>query len=168
MAMRRTPALAEFFYPVQPQALETEVARLLSSRQEPQPVKAVVSPHTGIGYSGAVAGAVYGRIRCPAVFLMLGPNHLGVGEPVVLMAAGEWETPLDAVALERELVAAFCVAYPLVRDDPLAHAREHWVAMQLPFLQMLGEACGIVPLVLDVVPYEVYQQQEMSAAIWIR
>ena len=92
--MRRTPAVAELFYPAQPQALETEVARLLSSRQEPQPVKAVVSP--------------------------------------------------------------------------LAHAREHWVAMQLPFVQMLGEACGIVPLVLDFVPYEVYQQQEMSAAIWIR
>jgi AmmeMemoRadiSam system protein B len=148
--------------------LETELARLLSSGQEPQPVKAVVSPHTGIGYSGAVAGNVYGCMHCPAVFLMLGPNHLGVGEPVVLMAEGEWETPLDAVALERELVAAFCVACPLVRDDPVAHAREHWVAMQLPFLQMLGEACGIVPLVLGVVPYEVYQQQEMSAAIWIR
>ena len=67
----------------------------------------MVSPHAGIGYSGAVAGAIYGRIRCPALFLVLGPNHLGVGEPVVLMAEGAWETPLDAVALDRELAAAF-------------------------------------------------------------
>jgi hypothetical protein len=113
MAMRHTPAVAGRFYPAQPQALETEVARLLSSRQEPQPVKAVVSPHTGISYSGAVAGAVYRRIRCPAVFLILGPNHMGVGEPVALMAEGKWEMPLGAVALDRELAAALRGACPL-------------------------------------------------------
>jgi AmmeMemoRadiSam system protein B len=134
------------------------VARLLSSRQEPQPVQAVVSPHAGIGYSGTVAGAVYGCIGCPAVFLMLGPNHRGVGEPVALMAEGEWETPLGAVPIDRELAATLRDTCPLVRDDPIAHACEHSLEMQLPFLQMLGEACRIVPLVLGPVPYEVCQE----------
>jgi AmmeMemoRadiSam system protein B len=158
MAMQRRPAVAGFFYPAQPQALKAAVAQLLSSRQEPQPVKAVVSPHAGLAYSGTVAGAVYGCIRCPAVFLMLGPNHMGVGEPVALMAEGEWETPLGVVAVDYELATALRDACPLVRDDPIAHAREHSLEMQLPFLQMLDEACRIVPLILGPVPYEVCQE----------
>jgi MEMO1 family protein len=158
MAMRRPPAVAGLFYPAQPEALKAEVARLLSSRQAPQSVKAVVSPHAGIGYSGAVAGAVYGRIRCPTVFLVLGPNHRGVGESVALMAEGEWETPLGTVVIDCELAVALRSACPLVRDDPVAHAREHSLEMQLPFLQLLGEAFHIVPLVLGFLPYEVCQE----------
>jgi MEMO1 family protein len=158
MAMRRPPAVAGLFYPAQPEALKAEVARLLSSRQAPQSVKAVISPHAGIGYSGAVAGAVYGRICCPTVFLVLGPNHRGVGESVALMAEGEWETPLGTVVIDCELAVALRSACPLVRDDPVAHAREHSLEMQLPFLQLLGEAFHIVPLVLGFLPYEVCQE----------
>ncbi|MGH8068614.1 MAG: AmmeMemoRadiSam system protein B [Candidatus Entotheonellia bacterium] len=162
--MRRTPAVAGLFYPAQPEALKAEVARLLLPRQEPQPVKAVVSPHAGLGYSGAVAGAVYGRIDCPAVFLMLGPNHRGVGEPVALMAEGEWETPLGAVAIDREVAAALRSVCPLIRDDAIAHAHEHSLEVQLPFLQMLGKVCHIVPLVLGLVPYEVCQELAHAVA----
>jgi AmmeMemoRadiSam system protein B len=158
MAMRRTPAVAGVFYPAQPEALKAEVARLLSPRQEPQRVKAVVSPHAGIGYSGAVAGAIYGSIHCPAVFILLGPNHMGVGEPVALMAEGEWETPLGTVAIDREVTTALRSACPLIQDDPVAHAREHSLEVQLPFLQMLGEGFQIVPLVLGLVPYDMCQE----------
>jgi AmmeMemoRadiSam system protein B len=168
MAMRRTPAVAGLFYPAQPGALKAEVARLLSPRQEPQPVKAVISPHAGIGYSGAVAGAVYGRIHCPAVFIALGPNHMGVGEPVALMAEGEWETPLGAVAIDREVATVLRSACPLIREDPVAHAREHSLEVQLPFLQMLGEAFHIVPLVLGLVPYEVCEELAHAVAQAVR
>jgi len=120
--MRRPPAVAGSFYPAHPDALQAEVARLLSFAPEPQVVKAVISPHAGLGYSGAVAGAVFGRIYCPAVFLMLGPNHRGVGEPVALMADGEWETPLGAVAIDREVATALRSACPLIREDQVAHA----------------------------------------------
>jgi MEMO1 family protein len=158
MAMRRTPAVAGVFYPAQPEALKTEVARLLSPRREPQLVKAVVSPHAGIGYSGTVAGAMYGHIHCPAVFILLGPNHMGMGEPVALMAEGEWETPLGVVAIDREVATSLRRACPLIQNDPVAHAREHSLEVQLPFLQMLGEGFHIVPLVLGLVPYEVCQE----------
>jgi MEMO1 family protein len=56
--MRRPPAVASSFDPAQPDALKAEVARLLSFAPEPQVVKAVISPHAGLGYSGAVTGAV--------------------------------------------------------------------------------------------------------------
>jgi MEMO1 family protein len=141
-----------------------EMARLLSPRQEPLAVQAVVSPHAGLGYSGAVAGAVYGRIYCPAVFLILGPNHRGVGEPVALMAEGEWQTPLGAVAIDREVAITLRSACPLIREDPVAHAREHSLEVQLPFLQMLGASFQIVPLVLGLVPYEVCQELAHAVA----
>jgi AmmeMemoRadiSam system protein B len=166
--MRRTPAVAGLFYPAQPEALKAEVTRLLSPRQAPQPVKAVVSPHAGLGYSGAVAGAVYGRIHCPAVFLLLGPNHRGVGEPVALTAEGEWETPLGAVAIDREVATALRSACPLIREDPVAHAHEHSLEVQLPFLQMLGAAVHIVPLVLGLAPYEVCQELAHAVAQTVR
>jgi AmmeMemoRadiSam system protein B len=158
MAMRRTPAVAGFFYPALAETLKAEVTRLLGPQQEPQVVKAVISPHAGIGYSGAVAGAVYRRIRCPAVFLMLGPNHTGVGEPVAVMTDGEWETPLGAVGIDREAAMALRSACPRIRDDPVAHAGEHSLELQLPFLQLLGEAFHIVPLVLGLLPYEACQE----------
>jgi MEMO1 family protein len=156
--MRRMPAVAGVFYPAQPETLRAEVGRLLLPRQEPQMVKAVVSPHAGIAYSGMVAGAVYGRIHCPEVFILLGPNHAGVGESVALTAEGEWETPLGAVTIDREVAGALRSACPLIREDPVAHAREHSLEVQLPFLQTLGAAFHIVPLVLGPLPYDSCQE----------
>jgi AmmeMemoRadiSam system protein B len=162
--MRRTPAVAGSFYPAQPEALKAEMARLLVPQQESLPVKAVVSPHAGLGYSGAVAGAVYGCIYCPEVFLMLGPNHRGVGASVALMAEGEWETPLGTVAIDRQMATALRSACPLIREDPVAHAGEHSLEMQLPFLQTLGVSFHIVPLVLGLVPYEICQELAHAVA----
>jgi len=166
--MRRTPAVAGSFYPAQPNALKAQVARLLSPRHEPQTVKAVVSPHAGIDYSGMVAGAVYGRIHCPEVFLLLGPNHLGIGASIALMAEGEWETPLGAVTIDRHVATVLRSASPRIREDPSAHAREHSLEVQLPFLQMLGEAFHIVPLLLGLLPYDVCQELGHAVAQTVR
>jgi AmmeMemoRadiSam system protein B len=156
--MRRMPAVADLFYPAQPDALRAEVAHLLPPGQDKQLVKAVVSPHAGIAYSGAVAGAVYGRIHCPEIFILLGPNHRGVGAPVALMAEGEWETPLGVVPIDREVAMALRRACPLIQENPGAHAREHSLEVQLPFLQMCAETFYIVPLVLGSLPYAVCQE----------
>jgi AmmeMemoRadiSam system protein B len=162
--MRRTPAVAGLFYPAQPETLQAEVRRLLSPRQAPQPVKAIVSPHAGLGYSGTVAGAVYARIQCPMIFLLLGPNHRGVGESVALMVEGEWETPLGTVAIDQEVATGLRSACSLIQEDPIAHAGEHSLEVQLPFLQLLGEAFQIVPLVLGLIPYEVCQELAHAVA----
>jgi AmmeMemoRadiSam system protein B len=59
-------------------------------------------------------------------------------------------------------------AYPLVREDPVAHAREHSLEVQLPFLQRLGASFQIVPLGLGVVPYEVCQEIAHAIAHTVR
>jgi len=105
-------------------------------------------------YSGAVAGAVYAHLRVPDVFLLLGPNHTGRGELLALMSQGEWETPLGAVAIDHELASALFTACPLLREDAGAHAHEHSLEVQLPFLQTLGQGFSIVPVVLGPLSYE--------------
>jgi MEMO1 family protein len=99
---------------------------------------------------------------------MLGPNHRGVGEPAALMVDGEWGTPLGAVAIDREVATALRIACPLIREDQVAHAREHSLEVQLPFLQMLGASIQIVPLVLGLVPYEVCQEcaRAIAHTVW--
>jgi hypothetical protein len=160
--------VAGLFYPAQPETLKAQVAQLLGPRQELHTVKAIVSPHAGIGYSGAVAGVVYGQIHCPAVFLMLGPNHSGTGVPVASMTEGEWETPLGTVAIDRDLAIALRAACPLVREDSGAHAREHSLEVQLPFLQLLGQAIRIVPLVLGRLSYAACQELGHAVAQTVR
>jgi MEMO1 family protein len=153
--MRRKPAVAGYFYPAEPSILRAKIERLLAPLGDTQPVKAVVSPHAGIQYSGAVAGAVYARIRFPEVVLLLGPNHTGLGPPMALMTEGEWETPLGTVSIDHELAAALLEAFPLIREDAVVHAREHALEVQLPFLQAIGTTFRIVPLLLGLLPYDV-------------
>lgn len=152
--MRRKPAVAGYFYPREAGALRAEVAQFLGTQEARRPVKGVVSPHAGIMYSGPVAGAVYTRIPFPEVFMLLGPNHAGLGEPIALMSEGEWETPLGVVPIDHELATALRTAYPLLREDAVAHAREHSLEMQLLFLQVLSSGFHIVPLVLGPLSYE--------------
>lgn len=151
--MRRQPAVAGFFYPDDPEVLRAQTRRLLVATGERQPAMAVVSPHAGLHYSGAVAGEVYGRLQPAAVYLLLGPNHTGRGRPVACMDEGEWETPLGTVAIDRPLALTLQAACPLISQDSLAHAREHSLEVQLPFLQLIDGAFGIVPIVFGLLPY---------------
>jgi AmmeMemoRadiSam system protein B len=166
--MRRQPAVAGRFYAAEPESLRAQVQDLLASTGERQPVMAVVSPHAGLQYSGAVAGEVYARVRPAAVYLLLGPNHAGLGEPVALMSEGEWETPLGLVPIDRDLALALQAACPLIRQDAVAHAYEHSLEVQLPFLQALDGHFRIVPIALGLLSYEACEALGRAIAETVR
>jgi AmmeMemoRadiSam system protein B len=115
---------------------------------EAKKVKAlgIVSPHAGLVYSGSVAGAVYSRIELPGTFVLIGPNHTGLGAPVSLMANGSWQTPLGTVRINEELAAAVLSKSRRIHDDTLAHLQEHSLEVQLPFIQYLKKEFTIVPI----------------------
>jgi len=106
----------------------------------------ILSPHAGLIYSGSVAGAVYSSIELPGTFVLIGPNHTGLGAPVSLMAKGQWETPLGTVRIDEELAAGILSRSRLVREDALAHMKEHSLEVQLPFIQYLKKEFSIVPI----------------------
>lgn len=150
--MVRPAAVAGSFYPADPRELAAEVERYTASPDTPghQRMRAIacVAPHAGYVYSGHVAGAIYSAIEIPARCILLGPRHYPQGQPMAILTEGSWRTPLGDVAIDTSLAADLARACSRLRDDPVAHAREHSLEVQLPFLQKLGKSVRFVPVVL--------------------
>jgi AmmeMemoRadiSam system protein B len=154
----RAPAVSGRFYPGTGPELERTVRELLAAvppvpprEAGPAAVVAAVAPHAGYLYSGLTAAHVFARLDVPALVVILAPNHTGVCRApggASLWEAGAFRTPLGDVAVDETLAAALLAASPLVAADHAAHAHEHAVEVELPFLQMRRRDVRIVPLVL--------------------
>jgi AmmeMemoRadiSam system protein B len=118
----------------------------------------VLVPHAGYQYSGKTAGQVYRLLRIPHTVVLIGPNHFGVGQAIATFAAGRWETPLGPVHINTRLVEALRSCCPQIIDDPAAHAAEHALEVQLPFLQYLRPDVMCVPLLLGDLAAEACQR----------
>lgn len=154
-AIIRRPAVAGTFYPAEPGALESDLDRcLVKATLAKTKCLAVVVPHAGYKYSGAVAGEVYGRIEIPKRIVILSPNHTGEGVPFSLMSQGQWLTPLGLAKIDSEMAARFQAHCPLLQNDAAAHRAEHSLEVQIPFLQKLRPDFTFVPLTLGYLPYE--------------
>lgn len=148
--MRRMPAVADQFYPGEPEALRRLLHKLIPGGPEPAPAaKALVMPHAGYVYSGGVAGETVSRAAIPEEVVILGPNHHGLGAEVAVMAQGSWLMPLGEVAINAELARLLLAHCPAVTADPAAHRQEHSLEVQVPFLQMRQPKLEIVPLVIS-------------------
>jgi AmmeMemoRadiSam system protein B len=144
--MLRKPAVAGQFYPSNPDRLRDFLAEATRSPTEPAPAIGVVCPHAGYVYSGRVAGAVFGRVQVPDAVILLGPNHTGMGTPASIVSRGAWATPLGPAAIHEELADAVKSANPLFEEDSLAHAHEHSLEVQVPFLLHRNPSARIVPI----------------------
>jgi MEMO1 family protein len=152
----RLPAVAGRFYPSNPAELTAIIHRLtqIESNTETVPVKACLLPHAGYMYSGAVAGAVFSRIRLPQKILILGVRHFPRGELAAILSSGAWRTPLGDVPIDESLAWALRAACPLLREDSVAHSQEHSLEVHLPFLQVLAPGFAFVPVALGTVRFE--------------
>jgi AmmeMemoRadiSam system protein B len=101
-------------------------------------------------YSGRVAAHAYRQLRGRAVdvVVLVGPSHFVGFEGVSIYATGAFETPLGIAEVDRATAAAICAATPIVHERRPAHAREHCLEMQLPFIKRLVPEARIVPLVM--------------------
>ncbi|MEW6428400.1 MAG: AmmeMemoRadiSam system protein B [Thermodesulfobacteriota bacterium] len=150
--MLRTPAVAHQFYPGDGAALRKQLQTLIppGPDNEARPAaRALVSPHAGYIYSGAIAGETIGAVRIPATVVILGPNHHGIGSPAAVMARGAWLMPMGEVTIDEETATGLLASCPLLAEDESAHRREHSLEVQVPFLQYLRPDVRIVPVVLS-------------------
>ena len=148
----RPPAVAGTFYEGGARQLRAQVDAcfaLAGGRSEGKErfVGAVV-PHAGLMYSGAVAAAFYAIADLPKRLIILCPNHTGAGAFAAINREGAWRTPLGDVPIDTELADALMKKTSLLRDDAQAHAREHSLEVQLPFLQLLRPGFTFVPICL--------------------
>ena len=148
----RLPAVAGLFYEGDARALRADVERHLElpgrARRTATEWRALVLPHAGHVYSGAVCGAGVGAVEFPATVLLLGPNHHGAGAGVALSEAAAWRTPLGDVPLAGGLAEELRRASPLIRTDESAHRREHALEVILPFLQVARPGLSVACLTL--------------------
>lgn len=152
----REPAVAGTFYPGNPENLREEVQGYLRAEPQTTPIQALgmVSPHAGYMYSGHVAGAVFSRLKIPQKLLVLCPNHTGLGVQASINLAGRWKTPLGETKIDSSLARHIQELFPLIEEDSQAHAREHALEVQLPFLQVLRPDFEFVPICLSHFSWE--------------
>lgn len=157
----RQPAVAGTFYPSDPEVLQAMVRGFL---REVQPKgdtpKAIIAPHAGYLYSGAVAAQAYRRLALGRPHLrrvvLLGPAHRVAFRGLAVSNAGGFATPLGVVPLDQKGNEAI-LALPFVRAFDPAHALEHSLEVQVPFLQEVLEAFSLVPVVVgDATAAEVH------------
>jgi len=153
----RSPAVAGSFYEGERAALVAGVDALLEeARRTRLPLpdalpKALIVPHAGYVYSGAVAASAYSLLlAAPETFsrvVLLGPSHRVYFRGVALPGADLFRTPAGDVPVDPELVRRV-VSFPGVIESPEAHRLEHSLEVQLPFLQRALRSFSILPLVV--------------------
>lgn len=155
-AMRiRRPAVAGAFYPSDPTALRDAVAAAFELAVRPDPdapvPAATIVPHAGYVYSGPIAASAYLRVA-PARqrirrVVLLGPSHRVPLRGLGLSSASAWATPLGTVAIDADAGAPLADLAHVGIDDH-AHAHEHSLEVQLPFLQTVLDDFVLVPIVV--------------------
>ncbi len=149
----RPAAVAGMFYPDEATALAAAVHAYLRAATPGQGEipKALVVPHAGFIYSGPVAGHAYAQLGSAAAnirrVVLLGPAHRLALRGLALPAAQAFSTPLGIVPVDN-MGVAFAAALPQVQENAQAHAFEHSLEVQLPFLQTVLERFALVPLVV--------------------
>ena len=146
--MKRKPAVAGHFYPASPRDLSRQVDGFITPDAEKEDAIGIVSPHAGLVYSGAVAGAVYSRIRIPRTVILIGPNHTGLGRPVSIMSSGSWQMPTGELNIDEDVAERLKQRSGLIEEDIAAHTMEHSIEVQLPFILHLSADTMIVPIIM--------------------
>ena len=156
--MIRNPVVSGQFYPGSASTLEEQIKQFIDEGAPKEEVLGLVSPHAGYMYSGPVAGAVISRIEFKDTFVIMGPNHTGLGRPFSIMTEGTWRTPLGEVEIDSALAKRILQSSPTLKEDHVAHLEEHSIEVQLPFLQYFKPDVKIVPIVLTHATGDTYKE----------
>jgi len=164
----RYPVVAGQFYPSDGELMVMldEFFSDLDEEGSERKITAGVAPHAGYIFSGYTASRTYKAIfedGVPETFVVIGPNHTGLGSPVAVYPSGRWLTPLGAVDVDSNLAREIAKRSGIADLDETAHKYEHSIEVQLPFIQYIAEKAGgnvkIVPIVLGL------QDEETAEAL---
>ncbi len=157
----RPPAFAGSWYAGTPDRLRSQIEEAFTRKlgpgslpivvkDGPRSVVGLVCPHAGYMYSGHVAAHGYYQLAKdgkPDVVVIFSPNHTGRGSALAVMNEGVWRTPLGDVEIDTETADEILQGSQIIDVDEMAHAYEHSIELQLPFLQYLyGSDFKFVPV----------------------
>lgn len=155
----RTPAVAGMFYPNQ----KSELRKLITEcflhpygpGKEPpinkqKKIFGVICPHAGYEYSGPIAAqSIYAISKEQSeLYVIIGPNHWGIGSSVASMRDCKWETPIGQVEVDTEIAKEISHISKYIKLDFFSHTREHSLEVQIPILQQVFSEFKILPIAL--------------------
>lgn len=147
----RPAAVAGTFYPESPVTLAREVERLLATAHSSKigHLKAIIVPHAGYAYSGSIAASIYASLHALrgtiTRVVLLGPTHRVAVDGLAMPSSTAFSTPLGSVPVDVQALAGIATLPQVVCSDA-AHALEHSLEVQLPFLQAVLGDFSLVPL----------------------
>jgi hypothetical protein len=153
----RPPAVAGTFYPDDAGTLAADVDRFVrDARYDGAPPKAIIVPHAGYVYSGAIAGSGYAAITplrgTTTRVVLLGPAHRVPLAGLAIPSVDAFATPLGPVEIDAAARDSALACDGVVVDDA-PHAPEHSLEVHLPFLQHeLGTEFRVLPVVVGHAP----------------
>ncbi|MBU0636393.1 AmmeMemoRadiSam system protein B [Candidatus Micrarchaeota archaeon] len=150
----RSMAAAGSFYPIEKKELEQELSGYLKGtpKKLAGKLKAIIAPHAGYIYSGAVAGKAFQLFqqlpRKEWEILLLGPSHTMAFEGASISLAEQWETPLGTVPVSKR---ATKMVSRIIQNIEEAHFQEHDLEVEIPFLQKTLKQFSIIPIVAGMI-----------------
>ena len=168
MLTTRLPAVAGLFYPADSRQLALDVQQLLTAAyQQVMSPKALIVPHAGYIYSGAIAASAYATLYPIATHIrrviLLGPTHRVMVRGLALPTSDAFDTPLGQIMLDAAAADAI-VHMPQITINELAHAQEHSLEVQLPFLQSMLTDFTLLPLAVGTASSE--EVAEVLDTLW--
>jgi len=168
MSTIRPPAVAGMFYPADADELRQMIHGFLAAAPTEGAVpKAIIVPHAGYIYSGPVAASAYARLSPARTrirrVVLLGPAHRVPFRGLAVSRASAFTTPLGNVPLDTASITQLA-ALPQVHYLEEAHALEHSLEVQLPFLQEVLDRFSLIPLVVGEASTD--NVNEVIEAIW--
>jgi len=147
----RQAAVAGTFYPADPEQLKLMLQHyLIDAPQGKKVPKAMIVPHAGYIYSGAIAATAYVRLKTVKKLikkvLLIGPSHRIGFQGLALSTADQFSTPLGDIAIEKNDVKQMA-EFPFVHYLDQAHELEHSLEVHLPFLQTVLDDFCLIPVV---------------------
>jgi hypothetical protein len=155
----RTPAVAGMFYPSEKNELKESIHQCflhtfgpgkLPPTEEKKKIYGIICPHAGYMYSGPIACHSFYSIssESPELFIIIGPNHWGVGCNIAAMKDCSWETPLGQVEVDSDAASELSKISDIVDLDFFSHTKEHSLEVQVPMLQEVYSKFKILPIIL--------------------
>lgn len=164
----RPPAVAGMFYPADPRLLAHDIQEFLAeARPQNLSPKALIVPHAGYVYSGAIAASAYATLKniAPRIrrVVLLGPTHRVAVRGLALPDTEAFDTPLGKVMLDTDTMRSIA-HLPQVIVSGKAHAQEHSLEVQLPFLQSVLNDFTLLPLAVGMATAE--EVAEVLEMVW--
>jgi AmmeMemoRadiSam system protein B/AmmeMemoRadiSam system protein A len=166
--MIREPAVANQFYPGNRDTLNKFLTQTFAQTPKeavPGTIMGIAVPHAGYPYSGATAAYAFKAVSDlhPKTIVILGPSHHVEFSEFALYAKGAWKMPLGNVSIDEDFCAQLMKLSPRFKDMPEAHAQEHSIEVEVPFLQETFKDFRIVPIMICFADYP--QLQELAQAL---